>query len=64
MILIGVGLVLYAIAAFRLAGTAAVAPVLTRVIIVANIQTILLIAAAFVVAAVLNVSFGEFRAAR
>jgi hypothetical protein len=62
-ILIGLGLVCYAIAAFVHAGTRGVMPVLTAVAIGALIQTILLICAAFIVAAVLNVSFGDFNSA-
>lgn len=63
LILIGVGLLLYAIAAFVHAGTAGVAPVLFAVVVGGIIQTILLIGAAFLVSAVLSVSFGDFRSA-
>jgi hypothetical protein len=62
-ILIGVGLVCYAIAAFVHAGTRGVMPVLTAVAVGAAVQTALLICAAFIVAAVLNVSFGDFNSA-
>ena len=63
LILIGTGLALYAIAAVVNAGTRGVVPVLLIVIIAGVFQTILLIIAAFIVAAVLRVSFGEFRSA-
>lgn len=62
-VLIGVGIVLYVVAAIVHAGTAGVAPVLTAVLIGGSVQTILLIAAAFVVSSLLSVSFGDFRAA-
>lgn len=63
LILIVVGLALYAVAGFVRAGSAAVAPVLMVVILGGIVQTILLIAAAFIVAMMLNVSFGDFRSA-
>ena len=63
LILIGLGVVLYAIAALVNAGSRGVVPVLLIVIIAGVFQTILLIIAAFIVAAVLRVSFGEFRSA-
>jgi hypothetical protein len=61
--LIGVGLVLYGVAALVHAGTAGVVPVLLAVTIGGAVQTILLITAAFLVATILNVSFGDFRSA-
>jgi hypothetical protein len=61
--LIAVGLVLYAVAAFLHAGTRGVAPVLFIVTIGGVFQTVLLIIAAFLVATLLSVSFGDFRSA-
>src|SRR4051812_35859224 len=63
LILIAVGLALYAVAAFMHAGTRGVAPVLFIVTIGAIIQTVLLILAAYLVATFLSVSFGDFRSA-
>lgn len=63
LILIAVGLALYAVAALVHAGTAGVAPVLAAVLIGGVIETILLIIAAFIVAFFLKVSFGDFRSA-
>jgi hypothetical protein len=63
LILIGVGLVCYAIAAFAHAGTNGVAAVLLIVTIGAIFQTFLLILAAFVVATILKISFGDFKSA-
>ena len=63
VILILVGDALYVVAAFVRAGSAAVGPVLAAVLIGGVIQTVLLIAAAFLVAAVLPVSFGDARSA-
>ena len=63
LILIAVGLVLYAVAAFIYAGTRGVLPVLLIVIVGGFIQTVLLIAAAYLVATFFSVSFGDFRSA-
>ena len=61
--LIVVGLALYAVGAMMHSGSQGVAAVLPVVIVGGMIQTILMILAAFVVASMLKVSFGDFRSA-
>ena len=63
LILIGVGLGLFAISAFVHTGAHGVVPTLTGVIIACFIQTILLIGAAFVLAMLLKESLGEVQPA-
>jgi hypothetical protein len=63
LILIAVGLCLYAIAAFVHAGAVGVGVLMVAVIIGGIMQTVLLIGAAFLVATFLSVSFGDFRSA-
>lgn len=61
--LIGIGLALYVLAAFVHAGAAGVGSLLISALIVGAVQTILLILAAFLVASVMSISFGDARSA-
>ncbi len=62
-LLIAGGLVLYVVAALIRAGTGSVMPVLVAAIVALVVQTILLIASAFVIAAILRISFGDSNSA-
>jgi hypothetical protein len=63
LILIGVGFAAYGVSALMHAGSAGVVPVLIAVLVAGSVQTVLLIAAAFLVAKFLSVSFGDFQSA-
>lgn len=57
--LIGLGVALYVVAAFVRTGAAGVGPTLVAVLIAGAVQTAILIGAAFLLATVLNISFGD-----
>ena len=57
--LIGLGLALYVVAAFVRAGAAGVGPTLLAVMIGGVVQTVILVATAFLLATVLSISFGN-----
>lgn len=63
LLLAAAGIVLYAVAAVTHAGAGGVPLVLFAVLVGAIIQTVLLIAAAFLASAVLNIGFGDLNAA-
>jgi hypothetical protein len=63
LIMIAAGLALYLLAAFMHAGPSGVLPTLLAVLVVAVVQTAVLIGAAFIVAAMMSVSFGDVQSA-
>jgi hypothetical protein len=63
LVLILVGLALYVLAAFVRMGPSGAGATLVGVLIIGTVQTAILIGAAFLVAAVCSVSFGDVRSA-